>query len=95
MQTSLLPRRVVHRGYCCRTPGPTSPARSKISLCTFGRAHNPDARNAVEEHLSAFTQHDAYDVAMDKARRIIAQAWLVSRLWATGETQGVGAPNAG
>ncbi len=41
-------------------------------VCTFHTDDGP-----VEEHLSTFTEHDDYATALDKAKRITAQAWLV------------------
>jgi hypothetical protein len=42
-----------------------------------GRSDRGGEPESLEEHLSTFTQHDAYDVALEKAKRIVAQAWLV------------------
>jgi hypothetical protein len=41
-------------------------------ICRFA-----EGNRRVEEHLFSYTQHDSYGAAMEKARRITSQLWIV------------------
>ena len=46
-------------------------------ICRFAAGEGDDGNRSVEEHLFSYTQHDSYEAAIEKARRITSQLWIV------------------